>query len=772
MLISTFFLSPEKDNRGPASLFLVTVLVGAGGMLGQLLLLRELLVVFYGNELTMGIILSNWLLLEAAGAWVAGKKGEKLRRPLLIYKFVLLAYALLLPLVIVSGRSFLYSYLNLLPGETAGIVPLFLSTIILLGPLSFFHGALFPLGCLVLKRFYAERFSAGKIYTLETLGTLLGGVVFTFLLAGRYHSLEVSMVLILLHLLAILFFLNRESLATKRRILHALLFMGVLFLIMPPFSPGERLHDFSLARYWEGQEVLHYENSPHGNIVTIHSRGEYTFFYDGRPLLTIPNPDKALIADFVHIGAASHPQPGKVLLIGSGLGGVLDELFKHPIREVFYAELDPHLPRVVEMFPTPLTKREFSDPRLNLKSIDGRLFLARTSETFDLVLLGFITPETLQTNRLFTIEFFALVKKNLAEGGKLVFSAPGSEAFMGPEMAALNSSLYQSAEKSFEKVRLIPGDQNIFIASSLPNTIKPERLWERLEARGLTEGFISESYLEYRLDPIREEWALEQLRESNARPNYDLNPAGFYYALLLWGRAFAADLPGVLAVGERATPAHYFGLLSVLGAAVLVLLKLIARKSLPKGRSLAFTYALWSSGVAGMAFDLLVLFIFQSLYGYVYQMIGLLMASFMAGTFGGGAWGVKKSLSAYNWRLFLLLEGGIILLLLSFFGFTVVLQSVSGIWPEALVISAIAAFALISGFAVGAQFPLAAAALSSEEGKTTEVAGALYTADLLGGFCGGLLISIFLFPLLGLWQTLLLLGFLKLISLVGITAAR
>ncbi len=43
------------------------LIMGLSGIIAQILLLRELLVSFYGNELTLGIILANWLLLEAFG---------------------------------------------------------------------------------------------------------------------------------------------------------------------------------------------------------------------------------------------------------------------------------------------------------------------------------------------------------------------------------------------------------------------------------------------------------------------------------------------------------------------------------------------------------------------------------------------------------------------------------------------------------------------------------------------------------------------------------
>ena len=61
-------------------LFILTILViGLSGIIAQVLILRELLVSFYGNELILGIILANWVILEASGVYLAGKAIDKIK---------------------------------------------------------------------------------------------------------------------------------------------------------------------------------------------------------------------------------------------------------------------------------------------------------------------------------------------------------------------------------------------------------------------------------------------------------------------------------------------------------------------------------------------------------------------------------------------------------------------------------------------------------------------------------------------------------------------
>ena len=70
----------KPDDQAQGAVFSGAVLVmGASGLIAQLLLLRELLITFLNNELTIGIILANWLILEAAGSWLVGSSKEQER---------------------------------------------------------------------------------------------------------------------------------------------------------------------------------------------------------------------------------------------------------------------------------------------------------------------------------------------------------------------------------------------------------------------------------------------------------------------------------------------------------------------------------------------------------------------------------------------------------------------------------------------------------------------------------------------------------------------
>jgi len=57
---------------------LAFILMGFTFTIIQVMVIRELLVIFVGNELSIAIILANWLLLEAAGSFLLGKRAKEL----------------------------------------------------------------------------------------------------------------------------------------------------------------------------------------------------------------------------------------------------------------------------------------------------------------------------------------------------------------------------------------------------------------------------------------------------------------------------------------------------------------------------------------------------------------------------------------------------------------------------------------------------------------------------------------------------------------------
>src|SRR4030042_157923 len=127
------------------SLLSALLLMGFTFTVTQVLVIRELLVIFLGNELSIAIILANWLFLEAAGSFLLGRrvKGVSSEKA---YALLQLLLSLLLPLTIFAIRC-LRDIMGLSIGEGASLPQILLWTALVLTPLGVVDGVLFTLGC-------------------------------------------------------------------------------------------------------------------------------------------------------------------------------------------------------------------------------------------------------------------------------------------------------------------------------------------------------------------------------------------------------------------------------------------------------------------------------------------------------------------------------------------------------------------------------------------------------------------------------------------------
>jgi spermidine synthase len=181
--------------------------------------------------------------------------------------------------------------------------------------------------------------------------------------------------------------------------------------------------------------------------------------------------------------------------------------------------------------------------------------------------------------------------------------------------------------------------------------------------------------------------------------------------------------------------------------------------------------AIITTGFAGMIFDLMIIFIFQSMYGYVFSWIGLLVAVFMAGA-ACGAMLITTVMERIKdcFRLFQKIE----LAIISFsVGLPFVFYAVHAYMdsPDAFFLFRMLflVISFISGLLIGSQFPLANKLYLRDSTGVSRTAGLLYASDLLGGWVGGIAGAIVLLPVLGLAGTCITVGLLKLASFIVIS---
>ena len=96
---------------------LVLILIGFTAVTAQIVLMRELLVLFSGAEISLGLMLASWLLWTAVGSCILGRIVPRHPKRLLATLDILIAVAL--PLTILAARL-AKAFLQTAPGEMVG----------------------------------------------------------------------------------------------------------------------------------------------------------------------------------------------------------------------------------------------------------------------------------------------------------------------------------------------------------------------------------------------------------------------------------------------------------------------------------------------------------------------------------------------------------------------------------------------------------------------------------------------------------------------------
>jgi len=703
------------QNKRQKLLFYSITALGISSIITQLIVIREFISVFYGNELVFGIILANWLLLTGLGAYL-GKYIDKIKhklRLLIISQIIIALLPFLYITLIRLSRNYIF-----LPGELISISTIFWFSLFLLLPYCLISGSLLTLACCVFST-KKDPSSIGKVYFIDNIGDILGGFLFSFILIFFLNPFQMVFFIMFVNLIACFIltkFIRRKLLSIF--IILILIFSSLIFFYID-------LNKITTKLEYKNQELLFIKDSLYGKLVVTKTQDQINFFENGIILFSTEN--TVANEETVHYALVQHNNPKNVLLISGGVAGTINEILKYNVDKIDYIELDPLIIELGKTYTTNLDSE-----KVNIINQDWRLFVKNTKEKYDIVIIDLPDPSTAQINRFYTIEFFNELKKILNENAVISISLSASENYYSKEIRELNSALYKTLKTNFKNIIIIPGDKNYFIASDKELSYNIANL---IKDKNIETSYVNEYYLPGKITQDRVNYVLESVKEK-VRLNKDFSPITYYYHLLFFISHFKFNLLFFLIIFS-----------------LLIVFLLIKIKPIP--------FAIFTTGFAASGLEIIILISFQILYGYVYHMIGVIVTMFMLGL-AIGSYYMNKKLKQKTIKSLLKIEFSIFIFAILL---PIILILLNTLKNKTLVnLSAwilIPALTILLAILVGLEFPLAA---KLQFKKVSHTAGILYSADLIGACIGALLVGALLIPLLGLVKVCILIGILNLVS--------
>lgn len=699
-------------------------LLGFTAIVAQIILHRRFIVVFGGNELTVGVVFAAWMLWAGLGNIFIGRIADKIKNITRALTFFLFGICIFLPLTVISASLIKYT-LGIPPPQITGPHINLIATLILLLPLCFSIGASMVLSAKALGTGTSE--DIGRFYIFDSLGSGLGGLVFSWIAIKYFTSLQTAFFVSAI-LIAGVGLLLQTSLKRKLAATFLAFVLVVLFFASPSIEK-----DLNQIQ-WEGYNTIAGFDSRFGNIIVTENRGEHTLFFDGVPQFSTPLPET--YETYAYLPLIMHHKPEEVLLIGGGLSGMINKWRDVDLKKITYVQIDPDITAAEKTFMVP--QEMLFDPRLDIHYVDGRNFLKGMESHYDVIIMLAGDPVTTSSNRYYTLEFFEDVKRALKKDGVFFFGIFEPTNYISEESQKLLGTVYATLGKVFSYAAILPLSHYFFAASQEEGILTDDvsLLRERIKERGLHAPTLSSQVL-YGIFPERITLTRDAITKGalSARIlNRDQWPIAYYAGLVLWAERTGEGAASFLKTITKVKWWH--GTLII--TAMLLLSLTFVRKD-PSG--VLAVWALVSVGFASIIYEIVLLVWYQVKVGLLYYHIGIIITAFMVGL-SVGAYAAIRMLNVMRVRSLV-----IPLMLLAFAGYTPLLFFTSK-----------ASFILanfLCGFISGVIYQLVADMLVTKKKRIGFSAGLINFSDYAGAAIGSLLASILMIPLFGLMGSLL-----------------
>ncbi len=695
-------------------------LIGCTTLLTQLSLIRELALIFTGNELFLGITLAYWVGGVGFGAGWFPKN-----------IFPTLWYAQTKTLILLTcGSAVLFPVCLLLTragfqvlgaqGLEPGFDMLFFIPALVIFPPSILNGLWYKVLLTTAEKTYSQSaekhiFSAGRFFASEAFGACLAGVGYTFFLSYFWNAFQVAGIVLLVLSAHALLALPRLYKHHTKNIWHftGKVLLGCLPALLLITGFWKSADDFSKSWYPFPHLQLLNQHTARGHIALVKQNKTYSYYASGKLLYSFPNARNNEIN--VLLPLLLVPQAKTIALVSNNpemlrIFSNIDQIKK---IDVFLEDQKAH-EQFIAVLP-PLWNKIFQNHKINIVYGDLRQHLPKQSTRYDIILLTLAPPDTLAGNRHYTLECMRILKSTLSYSGVLLYNLDFSHNRLNQAELNLLRSLKNTCDSIFPYTRLIPLQRLYLCASSHTNLseITGQRMQRHFSQWHTDQLHYRSEQFPTLFDQAREETLRQQLFSSHTAPlNTDQHPVSSGLQALHW--LF------------KNSSLFSFIIFIALGYALFLSWRFLTRTSF-SAAALFFACL----GAVIMTLQVSIITAFQAAQGTLWQSIGILFACMMAGLAMGGMLGtfIKNS---FSFRIILVVT----LALSCILGAGIVLA-----WPRFL---AGAGILLLSGGLLGGLLY----ALITQQ-LSAKFAAQGWAADLIGSCWGALFTGTVLIPALG-----------------------
>lgn len=280
-----------------------------------------------------------------------------------------------------------------------------------------------PLLMRILSESGGVRQSIAQVLALDYFGALVGSVAFPLLLLPFLGLFRASFCIGLLNTaIAGINVLVFADVLRKPKLWFASVAICLVTLTIAMFQAS------AVKRFAEGQLyadlVIFSKQTSYQNIVLTRNEfdGRHRLYVDGH--LQFAERDEYRYHEALVHPIMSLPGPReRILILGGGDGLAAREVLKYAeVQSIDLVDIDPEITRLCSQFPAirQLNDNALVNPRLQIHNIDAFAFLRQWKQRFDRIIIDLPDPHNEALSKLYSVEFYRLVQRNLSPTGFFV----------------------------------------------------------------------------------------------------------------------------------------------------------------------------------------------------------------------------------------------------------------------------------------------------------------------------------------------------------------
>jgi spermidine synthase len=474
-------------------IYVVAFVTGAIVMSFEMLGSRYLGPYFGSGIYTWASLISTVLAALCVGYFLGGAFADRRPSPIVLGAIVTVGsvYLLLLPAFAEPVlQFFVWNIDDIKLGSLVSALAIMFFPVTFLGMYSPFAIRL------LLRSEHNSGVVSGTVYGVSTAGSILGTLGTTFVLIPLIGSRAITFTLGILGIFASALLVAGAWSGWRRAQLGALVVLLAAHVLLLPVSPllAEELFDprirASMLAHKDGL-ITHVETiyndvfvGKEQNVLKLTFQWKGWYFYESQVNLADPDDLPMLYPRAMSI-AAIYPQDIKrVLILGLGAGSIPVYLGRFlPDATIDTVELDPGVIDVAKKYFGLLETNRF-----HLIESDGRVFLNRHTEPYDLIMADAFTGSYIPFHMM-TKEFYQLVRDRLAPHGVAAINIIPSEK--------LYDSNVRTLKLAFDNLDFFNSGERVLSES---NVIVLGRLDPFTEAEALQKAVAAQERYKFRFD--------------------------------------------------------------------------------------------------------------------------------------------------------------------------------------------------------------------------------------------------------------------------------